>query len=80
MILILRAFQIVAGWWGHQPGRLSVGGVPTAHKQQGKATIWNAIMILICNILPKKASNMYRNYFFNSDTKKFEINQELFIF
>jgi|GEM_PF-6920971 len=23
--------QIVSGWWGHQPGLLAVGGVPTAH-------------------------------------------------
>ena len=22
------AFQFVAGWWGHQPGRRAVGGVP----------------------------------------------------
>ncbi|MEO8112182.1 MAG: hypothetical protein ABI594_19180 [Ginsengibacter sp.] len=25
------AFQIVAGWWGHQPGQPAVGGVSTAH-------------------------------------------------
>ena len=22
------AFEFVAGWWGHQPGRRAVGGVP----------------------------------------------------
>jgi len=33
------AFQIAAGWWGHQPGRLAVGGGDTAHKQLGYATI-----------------------------------------
>jgi len=36
------AFQIVAGWWGHQPGRRAVGGVSTAHHQPGHAAIWNA--------------------------------------
>ncbi len=30
------AFQIVAGWWGHQPGQSTVGGVATAHSQKGK--------------------------------------------
>ena len=24
----LGAFQFVAGWWGHQPARRAVGGVP----------------------------------------------------
>jgi hypothetical protein len=43
-------FQIVAGWWRHQPGQPAVGGVPTAHKQPGNATsdshwIWNAPLI-----------------------------------
>jgi len=39
------AFQNVAGWWGHQPGRAAVGGaclsgrqVPTAHFQRSDAT------------------------------------------
>ena len=27
-LLFLGAFQFVAGWWGHQPGRRAVGGVP----------------------------------------------------
>jgi len=35
----LVAFQIVAGWWGHQPGQSAVGGVPTAHSTKCKATI-----------------------------------------
>jgi len=39
---ITGAFQIVAGWWRHQPGRSAVGGVSTAHTKQRKATIWNA--------------------------------------
>ncbi len=33
------AFQIVAGWWGHQPRQPAVGGVSTAHMQSSKATI-----------------------------------------
>lgn len=37
------AFQIVAGWWRHQPGQPAVGGVSTAHEQPGNATIWNAL-------------------------------------
>ena len=32
-------FQIVAGWWGHQPGRPAVGGGDTAHMKQSDATI-----------------------------------------
>ncbi len=32
------AFQIVAGWWRHQPGHTGVGGVSTAHNILGYAT------------------------------------------
>src|SRR5665647_545085 len=40
------AFQIVAGWWGHQPGQTAVV-VPinigiTDHSFKTRATIWNA--------------------------------------
>ena len=38
----MEAFQIVAGWWRHQPGRSAVGGVSTAHMKHGKETIGNA--------------------------------------
>ena len=41
-LLQMGAFQIVAGWWGHQPGQPAVGGVSTAHNQPGYAIIWNA--------------------------------------
>ncbi len=40
------AFQIVAGWCGHQPWQSAVGGVSTAHEQFSKASIWNAIKAL----------------------------------
>jgi hypothetical protein len=33
------AFQIVAGWWGHQPGQPPVVGVPTDHGPDHGATI-----------------------------------------
>ncbi len=39
------AFQIVTGWWGHQPGQRgvkttpAVGGVLTAHEQHSTATV-----------------------------------------
>ena len=39
------AFQIVAGWWGHQPGQTAVVGVLTDHsdkrKRQLYITPWN---------------------------------------
>ncbi len=44
------AFQIVAGWWGHQPGQLAVGGVSTAHVQFSRATIWNAPEAILENL------------------------------
>ncbi len=40
------AFIIVAGWWGHQPGQPALGGVLTAHKLYGHATIINAPLFL----------------------------------
>ncbi len=36
------ASQIVAGWWGHQPGRPQWAVVPTAHNYICQATIWDA--------------------------------------
>ena len=33
------AFQIVAGWWGHQPVQRAVGGVLTAQDEMDDATI-----------------------------------------
>ena len=38
----LDAFQIVAGWWGHQPRQSAMGGGDTAHSNEYRATIWNA--------------------------------------
>ncbi len=32
------AFQIVAGWWGHQPGQPAVVGVLTDHSFDNGAT------------------------------------------
>jgi hypothetical protein len=40
------AFKIVAGWWGHQPGRPAVGGVSTAHMKHRSATILNAPAVI----------------------------------
>ncbi|MBS1738770.1 MAG: hypothetical protein JSS98_19490 [Bacteroidetes bacterium] len=36
-------FQIMAGWYLHQPGQSTVGGIFTAKKQYGNATIRNAL-------------------------------------
>lgn len=49
-------FQIVAGWWSHQPERPAVGGVPTAHNYFFQATI-------ICT--QKKSPMMNNKYFRN---------------
>jgi len=45
--LIVGAFQIVAGWWGHQPGQTAMVGVLTDHSFKMEATIWNAPLIFV---------------------------------
>ncbi len=42
--MIEGASQIVAGWWGHQPGQ-KVAGILTGHSLKAEATIWNAPLI-----------------------------------
>ena len=52
---------LVAGWWGHQPGQHAVGGVPTAHKQHGNATIWNAPAASLDEFIQLNFYNFIRN-------------------
>ena len=35
----MSSFQIVPGWWRHQPGQRAVGGVRTAHDNMDHTTI-----------------------------------------
>jgi hypothetical protein len=62
------AFQIVAGWWGHQPGRPAVGGVPTAHNPIAHPPIRNAPIdatVLRISLSLIKYFNHEKNYLYS---------------
>jgi hypothetical protein len=55
---LMGAYQIVAGWCGHQPGRAAVVGVHTDHSNQTAATIWDApYLISFILVLPAYQNN-----------------------
>jgi hypothetical protein len=57
----LGAFQIITGWWGHQPGQTTVVGVTTDHSFKMGATIWNAPDFLTQTSLSQEIINLQSN-------------------
>ena len=58
---------MVAGWWGHQPGRPAVVGVLTDHSFKKEATICNASilirLLITVNTVFKKLKQSYHFHF-----------------
>ncbi len=61
------AFEIVSGWWGHQPGQSAVVGVPTDHNLGSHYLkyihgIFSAVPYF-CNEMNKNNKNTWHYYY-----------------